>query len=99
MIPKVIDEPYNLSLNFFGSMAWYNPETNTIHIVKGLKPRWLVILHELGHWLISYFPEFLHRRFAIDFWYDFYWERLGVDVVLCVNMKNDQLRDGKEDAV
>ena len=78
MLPKIVNEPYNLAIIFSGAEAWYNTETNTIHIADGLGPRWLVILHELGHWLIGFIPGFIHRRISLDFWYDVYWERLGL---------------------
>ena len=49
MIPKLVVEPYNLAIIFSGAEAWYNDETNTIHVAETLEPRWLAILHELGH--------------------------------------------------
>ena len=55
MIPKLVVEPYNLAIIFSGAEAWYNDETNTI-VAETLEPRWLAILHELGHWIIGYFP-------------------------------------------
>ena len=78
MIPKIVYEGGNLATIFSANYAWYTPEDATIHIVKGVKPRWLAFLHEFGHHLISYFPNIIHYHVSVDYEYDRLWSRLGL---------------------
>lgn len=78
MIPSIVYENADLTNLFSAKYAWYTIEDETIHLVKGIKPRWLVFLHEFGHHLISYFPDIVHYHIAVDYAYDALWDRLGL---------------------
>jgi len=86
MIPKIILEETGTKWLFM-PLAWYDPEANQIHILDKTQPRWLAVLHELGHWIIGYFPEWIHRRVAIDYWYDHLWSILGLNNKIIVELK------------
>ena len=60
-------------------MAWYNPETNEIIIDKRLKPLYLVLIHELGHYFIGYIPQAIHLIRALDYEWDELWIKLNLD--------------------
>ena len=74
MIPNIVYEDANLANLFSAKYAWYTLEDETIHLVKGIKPKWLAFLHEFGHHLISYFPSIVHYHIALDYEYDTLWD-------------------------
>lgn len=56
-----------------GKSAWYDYEENYIKIWKHLKPFWLVLVHELGHYFIGFFPQTIHLKIALDYEWDNLW--------------------------
>ena len=73
MIPNIVYESASLSTLFSAKYAWYFVEDATIHLIKGIKPKWLAFLHEFGHHIISYFPDIVHYHVAVDHEYDRLW--------------------------
>ncbi len=50
--------------------AWYDWESNEIIIGRHLHPFPLVLLHEVGHYLLGYLPQAIHLVMCIDEWWD-----------------------------
>jgi len=63
----------------FWPAAWYDSKDNTIFIDERLKPFWLVLLHELGHYFIGYFPQTIYYMVSLDSEWDNLWVKLRLN--------------------
>ncbi len=91
LLPRVVTESLRMGAFIIGYQSWasYDLETNTISIMEGVKPRWLAILHEYGHWLIGYAPEWLHKRVSLDYEYDRLWNWLDLSRFISMTFKGE----------
>ena len=92
MMPEIVTDKLRIGMFMVGYQSWasYDPETNTIHILEGVKPRWLAILHEYGHWLIGYTPDWLHRRVSLDYEYDRLWTWLDLSRFITMTVVDER---------
>lgn len=56
-----------------GKSAWYDYRENYIKVWKGLKPFWLILVHELGHYFLGYLPEAIQMKIALGYEWDRLW--------------------------
>lgn len=63
-------------------MAWYDPEKDSISIDIRIKPFWLVLLHELGHYLSGYLPQAVHSKVCVEEWWDNIFTNLRLNLLL-----------------
>jgi len=62
-----------------GPAAWYDSEDDAICVDERLKPFWLVLLHELGHHIIGYFPQAIYYVVSLDSEWDNLWVKLRLN--------------------